>query len=138
MKKSILTIQESENKGIFVGITPGGKFVIPQDDRFSVIIPSPEHIIFSIEKIIKTNNSIISLFISETVQNKLFFSKEVIEETKYLSIQEILNKNESFEITHLRIIIRHCRIKEGSEFYPQEGRLSNTVQYLHDGKMYTF
>lgn len=137
-----LIIKEDDEGCILVGYSPKGKLILPKGivvKANSENIDSPENTIFSIQQLSNTNKSIVSLFISEEGrQEQIDMSLEGIERTVYLDIDEIIKQREKFEITHLRMIIRYIRLREGSEFYPQEGRLSNTVEYLYKGHRYSF
>lgn len=137
-----LIIKEDDEGRIFVGYSPEGKLILPKGivvKATSENVDSPENTIFSIQRLSNTNKSIVSLFISEEEkQRKIDMSLEGIERTVYLDINQIIEQREKFKLTHLRMIIRYIRLREGSEFYPKEGRLSNTVEYLYKGQRYSF
>ncbi len=132
---------EGDNEGrILVGYSPTGKLILPTAiiEKPSTVSASPENTIFSIQRL-STKSSVVSLFSSQEKQEYFVrCSMEGITEIQHLDIDEIIEQKEKFEITHLRMIIRHFRLKEGNGFYPEEGRLSGTVQYTHKGRTLSF
>ena len=60
------------------------------------------------------------------------FTPELLD-IQFMSLENILSRREEFGLAYIRMIIMAMRIKNGYEKIPKEARLSDTVEYIHNG-----
>lgn len=84
---------------------------------------------------VQSASGIVFLFrcVKHTQEKLVTFTPELTD-VKFMSINEIFEKQTEFGVAYFRMILTHLRIKAGFEKTPKEARLADTIEYFHNGK----
>ncbi len=151
-------IVENENEGILVGRSTYGerKFMLPgggidrgelpkhaatseTEEETGVLIQEEdlELIAYFIQRLVgvQSASGIVFLFkCTNHAQEKLITFTPELTDIQFMPIDEIFARQAEFSFAYFRMILMYLRIKAGFEKIPMEARLSETVEYFHNGK----